>query len=177
MPAGALSMAAVLPGLDERSRRIAFAPTREAGLTRLDAFLRGAGRRYANRRNHDLGPERRDNVSCLSPWIRHRLITEEEVLGATLAQHAPSSAEKFIQEVFWRTYFKGWLEPRPSVWDAYRDGVDRALTALDKDGALAADYASAVEGRTRVDGFDQWAQELVETGYLHNHARMWFASI
>ena len=24
---------------------------------------------------------------------------------------------------------------------------------------------------------DNWAEELVETGYLHNHARMWFASI
>ncbi|MEO0918211.1 MAG: FAD-binding domain-containing protein, partial [Pseudomonadota bacterium] len=27
------------------------------------------------------------------------------------------------------------------------------------------------------EGFDDWAQELVETGYLHNHSRMWFASI
>ncbi len=170
-------MEAVLPGLDDPSKRIAFAPTRAAGLARLDAFVRRAGRHYANLRNHDLGSERRDNVSCLSPWIRHRLITEEDVLRATLARHAPSSAEKFIQEVFWRTYFKGWLEQRPSVWQGYRDGLDRALTALDRDGALAADYASAVEGRTGIDGFDQWAQELVDTGYLHNHARMWFASI
>jgi deoxyribodipyrimidine photo-lyase len=177
MPAGVLSVEPVLPGLDDRSEATTFRPTRAAGLARLSAFVRRAGRQYANRRNYDLGPDRRDNVSCLSPWIRHRLITEEEVLRATLAHHAPSSAEKFIQEVFWRTYFKGWLEQRPSVCDAYRDGLDRALTALDKDGALAADYASAVEGRTGIDGFDQWAQELVETGYLHNHARMWFASI
>lgn len=30
---------------------------------------------------------------------------------------------------------------------------------------------------TGIDCFDAWARELVETGYLHNHARMWFASI
>jgi deoxyribodipyrimidine photo-lyase len=38
-------------------------------------------------------------------------------------------------------------------------------------------YQAAIEGRTGIDGFDDWARDLVETGWLHNHARMWFASI
>ncbi len=38
-------------------------------------------------------------------------------------------------------------------------------------------YERAVEGRTGIDGFDDWARQLVETGWLHNHTRMWFASI
>jgi deoxyribodipyrimidine photo-lyase len=38
-------------------------------------------------------------------------------------------------------------------------------------------YNEATEGRTGIVAFDYWARELVETGYLHNHARMWFASI
>ena len=42
---------------------------------------------------------------------------------------------------------------------------------------LARAVAAAEEGRTGIDGFDDWARELIKTGYLHNHARMWFASI
>jgi deoxyribodipyrimidine photo-lyase len=81
-------------------------PNRAAALARLHAFLPHAGRQYEARRNHDLGPADRGNVSMLSPFIRHRLITEQEVLAAVVKTHTTAAAEKFIQEVFWRTYFK-----------------------------------------------------------------------
>lgn len=166
-----------LPGLEPPSEAFDFEPTRAAGLTRLDRFVSRTGQSYARQRNYDFGPEQRTNISGLSPWIRHRLITEEEVLRAVLARHTPSGAEKFIQEVFWRGYFKGWLEQRPGVWAAYQDGLVGSLQRLQSDRALARVYEEAVAGRVGIDGFDQWAQELVTTGYLHNHARMWFASI
>ena len=156
---------------------IDFSPTREAGLARLQHFASRTGRHYANWRNHDLGPDKRSNISALSPWIRHRSITEVDVLKACLQRHAPSTTEKFIQEVFWRTYFKGWLEQRPTVWTQYQKGVLKGLRELDLDRDLSSRYRAAVEGRTGIDAFDAWARELVETGYLHNHARMWFASI
>jgi deoxyribodipyrimidine photo-lyase len=38
-------------------------------------------------------------------------------------------------------------------------------------------YRAAIEGRTGIDCFDTWNAELLETNYLHNHARMWYASI
>ena len=151
--------------------------TRDAGLARLRAFVPNAGRAYAARRNADLGPGDRSNISCLSPWIRHGLIDEEEVLRATLARHAPSTAEKFVQEVFWRAYFKGWLEQHPSVWASYVVEKDQQLAELDHRPVLNADYCAAIEGRTGIDCMDAWARELVTTGYLHNHTRMWFASI
>ena len=72
--------------------------SRAEGLARLDAFLPHAGRDYAARRNHDHGPQARDNVSVLSPWIRHRLVTEPEVVAAVLGRHAPSACAKFVQE-------------------------------------------------------------------------------
>lgn len=168
---------ATLPGLERGPETVQFEPKRTAGIERLDRFVSRAGRAYARQRNYDFGRDQRINVSALSPWIRHRLITEEEVLRATLARHAPSAAEKFIQEVFWRTYFKGWLEQRPTVWDTYQSGLEAALQQIDQDRAMAMDYQDAVAGRIGIDGFDQWAQELVTTGYMHNHARMWFASI
>lgn len=152
-------------------------PTRSAGLERLETFVGHAGRAYAARRNFDFGPGCHAAVSRLSPYIRHRLVTEEEVVRRVLDEHAPEAAEKFIQEVFWRTYWKGWLEMRPSIWSGYCEAVARERARIASDEELARRVSDASEGRTGIDCFDAWARELNETGYLHNHARMWFASI
>ena len=152
-------------------------PTRAEGLRRLEAFVPRAGRDYARRRNHDHGPGRHTDVSGLSPWLRHRLLLEEEVLAPVIATHGFEAAGKFIQEVFWRTYWKGWLEMRPSVWADYRQQVRALQSEFGSRLALRNAWEAATTGRTGIDCFDAWADELVETGYLHNHARMWFASI
>ncbi len=158
-----------------------FHPDRAHALTRLDQFLPSAGRHYAEHRNHDEGSNNdgaaRRNVSQLSPWLHAGLLGEAEVVDAVLGQHSPKAAEKFIAEVFWRIYFKGYLEQRPSIWASYRAGRDAALAALVANAGLRTAYTQATEGRTGIAAFDYWAHELVETGYLHNHARMWFASI
>ena len=144
------------------------APTRAAALARLAEFAPRMGRDYAAGRNADPGPGNRCDVSELSPHIRHRLISEQEVLGTALARHTPSAAFKFVQEVFWRSYWKGYLELRPRMWTDYRAWVAQA------DPAVAAD---AMAGRTGIACFDAWVTELKGEGYLHNHVRMWFASI
>ena len=152
-----------------------FTPTRAAGLARLSDFLPQAGSDYARRRNHDLPGH--DNVSRLSPWLRHRLLTEGEVIAAVTARHGADMAGKFLSEVGWRMYFKGWLELRPGVWDAYRSERDAAWNRVQTESGLRRAWEEACKGETGIDAFDHWARELVETGYLHNHARMWFASI
>ncbi|MDJ0683753.1 MAG: FAD-binding domain-containing protein [Alphaproteobacteria bacterium] len=152
-------------------------PDRRAAEARLAAFLPSAGRAYAARRNYDLGPQDRDNVSALSPWVRHRAVTEEEIAAQVLQRHSLSAAEKFIQEVVWRTYWKGWLEHRPAVWRDYLAALGRSKAALADDRSLRQRYEAAIDGRTGIDCFDAWADELIEHGWLHNHARIWFASI
>ena len=150
-----------------------FTPTRAAGLQSLADFVTRAGSDYARDRNYDTGPSR-ENVSTLSPYLRHRLLTEREVVAAVLERHSLGSSEKFVQEVFWRTYWKGWLEQRPEVWRRYR----RDLAELELSGGYSSgDYEEAIAGRTGIDAMDAWVSELVDTGYLHNHTRMWFASI
>jgi deoxyribodipyrimidine photo-lyase len=156
---------------------MAFVATRNAARKRLEDYAKKTGRHYAENRNFDLGPDTGHTTSVLSPYLRHRLVTEEETCRHVLADHALDHVEKFIQEVFWRSYFKGWLEMRPSVFDAYCQERDEALTAMQDDDDLRMRIEAAVNGRTGIEGFDDWACELVETGYLHNHARMWFASI
>jgi deoxyribodipyrimidine photo-lyase len=149
-----------------------FSPSRATGLARLADFVPHAGRAYAEGRNSDAGPGAPAAVSRLSPYVRHRLITEREVVAAVLDANSFNAAEKFVAEVFWRTYWKGWLELRPGIWQRYCLERDAARERV-KPGVLA----SAEAGTTGIDGFDDWARELVATGYLHNHARMWFASI
>ena len=70
----------------------AFVPTRESALNRLQSFIGGAGSAYARQRNFDFGPGKHGKVSGLSPWIRHRLLLEEEVVRAVLADHDLQSA-------------------------------------------------------------------------------------
>jgi len=151
----------------------AFPPTRDAALARLASFAPNAGRVYAHGRNMDNGPSAENAVSKMSPYLRYRLVSEQEVVAQILRQHSFADAEKYVQEVAWRTYWKGWLEMRPSVWTQFVRERDDACAAY----AGASDLAAAKAGRTGIEGFDDWARELVETGYLHNHARMWFASI
>lgn len=167
----------IIAGLMGDTETPDFTPTRAAGLARLELFTERAGDKYDRCRNYDLGPEQRANVSALSPWIRHRLITETEVLHAVLDRHTFETAERFVHEVFWRTYFKGWLEHHPSVWTAYQAGLTKQIKSIGKDRRLNVAYEDAIGGQTGIECFDAWAEDLVTTGYLHNHARMWFASI
>ena len=154
-----------------------FVATREDALRRLEEFLPRAGTLYARDRNTDRGPADRSNVSLLSPYLRHRLIGEDEVVRAVLRRHHIGGAAKFVEEICWRTYWKGWLEQRPAVWQQYLDTLARDQAVLAEDGGMARRYEAAVTGRTGMACFDAWAGELTTQGYLHNHARMWFASI
>ncbi len=152
---------------------VLFPTTRSEAQRRLSNFVPRAGRDYASGRNTDNGPDGHSHVSLLSPYLRHRLITEREVVQAVLHQHSLAAAEKYVQEVLWRTYWRGWLEMRPSIWDRFLAERDQMRDSFPNARAITA----AENGMTGIDGFDDWAKELVETGYLHNHARMWFASI
>jgi deoxyribodipyrimidine photo-lyase len=151
--------------------------SRGAAFGTLQQFLPRAGSEYAAQRNFDYGPAMRSNVSGLSEYVRHRLILESEVLEATLQRHSFVAASKFIDEVFWRAYFKGWLEHHPTVWTDYRSVVQSLVDSLETNSDLKARYERAIHAGTGIDCFDAWVNELISTGYLHNHARMWFASI
>ena len=135
----------------------------------LQRFLDKGAASYEARRNFDFGPANRSNVSELSKFISHRVLFEYDVVQRALAQYPTEVAGKFIQEVFWRIYWKGWLEHRPAVWNDY--------ASFNNDSAHERLFQQAVTGKTGIDCFDYWSDELQNTNYLHNHARMWFASI
>jgi deoxyribodipyrimidine photo-lyase len=130
--------------------------------------------RYAPRRNYAVPGD--DGVSRLSPYLRYRLISEEEVVTQVTSALDFTVAEKFIQEVVWRTYWKGALHLNPGVWYSYKERVNELVTVAETS-AWGPRYEAACAGQTHLSYFNEWVQELTATGYLHNHVRMWFASI
>ena len=150
-----------------------FEPSREKAIEKLNNFIENNLSEYSKLRNFDFGPDNRSNISCSSPYITHGIINELEVIDKCLKKFSFTKNEKFIQEVLWRTYWKGWLELRPNVWSDYL--ID--LNNLNNEFRNKQNYLDAIEGKTNIECFNQWVNELKENNYLHNHTRMWFASI
>ena len=146
-----------------------FHTSREKALESLGIFIDNDIVNYSSKRNYDFGPIARKNVSCLSPYISHRLINEYEISKKVLSKHPYQRVEKYIQEIYWRVYWKGWLELRPKVWD---DFVEDLSTIEESE-----NYHLAINGQTKIECFNDWVKEIKEYNYLHNHTRMWFASI
>ena len=137
-----------------------FPTTRSELIDNLVYFSETELSSYSKNRNFDLGPPHK-NVSKLSPYLRTRFITEEEVLKIAVSKNNLKTIEKFIEEIFWRTYWRGWLESHPWIYNEFLN--------TSKDQPLPK--------KTGIKCFDFWKEELLDTGYLHNHSRMWFASI
>ena len=150
-----------------------FEASRAKAVDKLNHFVENNLLEYSKLRNFDFGPHNRSNISCLSPYITHGIINELEVIDKSLKKFSFVKNEKFIQEVLWRTYWKGWLELRPNVWYDYLIELNKLRNEF-KDNQ---NYIDAIEGKTNLECFNQWVNELKENNYLHNHARMWFASI
>ena len=150
-----------------------FEASRAKALDKLNNFVENNLSEYSKLRNFDYGPDNRSNISCLSPYITHGIINEKEVIKKSLNKFSFAKNEKFIQEVLWRTYWKGWLELRPSVWTDFLI----ELKKIKEDFQNNQTYKNAIEGKTNVECFNYWVNELKENNYLHNHTRMWFASI
>ncbi len=150
-----------------------FEASRAKAIEKLNHFIENNLTDYSKLRNFDFGPENRSNVSCLSPYITHGIISEKEIINKSLNKFSFAKNEKFIQEVLWRTYWKGWLELRPNVWNDYLI----ELKKIREDFKDNKEYLNAVEGKTNIECFNYWVNELKENNYLHNHTRMWFASI
>jgi deoxyribodipyrimidine photo-lyase len=146
-----------------------FHTSREKALESLDIFINNDVVNYSSKRNYDLGPAERKNVSCISPYVSHRLIDEYEISKKVLSKHSYQKVEKYIQEIYWRIYWKGWLELRPRVWT---DFIEDLNTIKESE-----NYYLAINGQTKIECFNDWVKEIKKYNYLHNHTRMWFASI
>jgi deoxyribodipyrimidine photo-lyase len=138
---------------------------RLAALAQLDRVRPAA---YARTRNFLDGA-----VTRLSPYLRHGILTLAEVRDAAQRRAPNTHLEKFVAELAWRDYY---LRVHRVLGDRIWDDVEPYKT-----GWASADYSDELpkdiaEGRTGLACMDGFVRDLRETGYVHNHARMWFAS-
>ena len=140
-----------------------FEPTMQAAHARLESVDPNA---YARTRNALDGA-----VTRLSPYLTHGLLSLREVYEAVHARHPLDAQHKFIFELGWRAYWR-------HVWEYMGDGIHQSLhPGLLPDDAYSPDIPTDVlEARTGIPAIDLAVRELYETGYVHNHARMWLAS-
>ena len=131
-------------------------PSRNTALKNLDNFINTNLGDYTKLRNFDFGPDKRSNTSCLSPYITHGIINEKEVISKSLGKFSFSKNEKFIQEVLWRTYWKGWMELRSGVWDDYLIDLKKVKEEFKDD----KNYLNAIVGNTEIECFNAWVNEL-----------------
>lgn len=140
-----------------------FEPTRRAALERLDAVNPDV---YARTRNYLDGA-----VTRLSPYLTHGLLSLHEVYNAVHIRQPLDATQKLVFEWGWRAYYR-------HVWAHLGDGIHASLHAgVLADGAYrTAMPEDVLLASTGVPVIDKAVHTLYETGYLHNHARMWLAS-
>ena len=141
----------------------------------LELFLNKKINNYSKLRNYDYGKDDPNKVvSGLSRYISHGIIKEKDILVAIKKNKYKS--DKFKQEILWRTYWKGWLEHHRDLWEKYKKALKREKIEISKSKKNEI-YLKAISGDTFLKPFNYWTEQLINTGYLHNHARMWYASI
>ena len=141
-------------------------------LNHLELFIKNKAADYSKMRNFDLGSLDLNFVSGLSPAITRRIISEDHVVQKVLQSFQFNAVEKYIQEICWRTYWKGYLEHRPRIWNNYLNDLEKFASKK-----KSSNYEQAISGSTAIDCYNDWCNELIQNNYLHNHTRMWFASI
>ena len=133
-----------------------------------DDFLENKITNYEKLRNFDYGPTNKSSVSKLSPYISHRVLLEYELLDEVKKKYHSQKINKFVEEIYWRIYWQGWMENRPKVWCNF---ISENNYEYDIE-----TYEKAINGNSELGFFNSWVNELKTYNYLHNHTRMWFAS-
>jgi deoxyribodipyrimidine photo-lyase len=120
---------------------------------------------YTQTRNHLSGA-----VTKLSPYITRGVMTLPQIRDRLHQKHSAKDCEKLIQELAWREYFQ-------EVWWEKGDQIFSDLRFSRADWRHEELATVLVEANTGVVVLDEAIKELYETGYMHNHARMWVASV
>jgi deoxyribodipyrimidine photo-lyase len=108
-------------------------------------------------------------VTYLSPYISRGVISTKQVLESVMKRgYKLYQIESFVKELCWRDYFQ-------------RVGQERNLSLPIKQAQTDVAHEqiplAILQAKTGIQGIDQAIEQLYETGYMHNHARMYTASV
>jgi len=111
------------------------------------------------------------SVTKLSPYISRGLISTKYVFEKIIERNIPFwKVEKFVQELCWRDYWQ-------LIWKQKGNLIDADLKRI-QDGVSNHSLSKAlIDGNCGIKAIDNSINELYDTGYMHNHNRMYLASI
>ncbi|MBH19719.1 MAG: deoxyribodipyrimidine photolyase [Crocinitomicaceae bacterium] len=121
--------------------------------------------RYVYSRNYIDG-----GVTRLSPYISRGIISTKTIYNhISNAGYEINQIQKFLQELCWRDYWqKKWQQTT---------NIDVDLKNIQSPTLYHNLPSSIVKHHTSIDAIDHSIEELYETGYMHNHLRMYTAGI
>lgn len=121
---------------------------------------------YGHSRNYLNG-----NVSFLSPYISRGVISTKQVLEVLQAKgYKTSEIKKLVQQLAWREYFQ-------RVWQFLQDDITDDILKRYNGVQNNKIPISILNGNTGIHSIDNAINELYQTGYMHNHLRLYVASI
>ena len=122
--------------------------------------------RYGTTRNYINGA-----VCYLSPYISRGVVSTKFIFTEIINRgYPPEKIEKFIQELAWRDYWQ-------QIWNSKGDAINQDLKHQQY--PVSNHYISTVinKGNTGIHAIDTAIKKFYKTGYIHNHLRMYIASI
>ena len=122
--------------------------------------------KYARSRNYIDG-----DVTYLSPYISRGVISVNMVKDIIFNRgYKMYEIEKFIQELAWREYWQ-------RIWQSKGEEILFDLKNTQPDVVHRKLPTAVLNHHTRIDAVDNYIEQLYEEGYMHNHVRMYVASI
>lgn len=122
--------------------------------------------KYARTRNYLDG-----SVTKLSPYISRGVISTSQVLHSVFSKgYDKWKLEKFVQELAWREFFQRTWQQKG---DAIFQDIKEPVKAFQQTGIPEA----VINGETGIHAIDRSIKDLYDTGYMHNHCRMYVASL
>jgi deoxyribodipyrimidine photo-lyase len=110
-------------------------------------------------------------VTRLSPYISRGVISTKQVAAIVLAKgYKPDEIESLLKELCWRDYFQ-------QVWIALDEGINKDIHQPQPNCHNNQMSEAVLLGNTGIIAIDTAINELKSTGYMHNHLRMYVASI
>jgi deoxyribodipyrimidine photo-lyase len=120
---------------------------------------------YATSRNYVDG-----GVSKLSPYISRGVISLPFIKDRILSRATPTEAHRFIYELCWREYFQ-------RIWFQHGNKIFADFNSTQAPVHHTQMVDVLTKASTGIDTIDSNLNTLFKTGYIHNHVRMYTASI
>ena len=110
------------------------------------------------------------DVTRLSPFISHGIISVSDLAHQARTGRSEKAIEQFLFQLAWREFFH-------RVWQYHGDNIFNDLTSAQPEAHHTRMPAAVVKGATGIHVLDREIRALKESGYIHNHSRLWLAAV